>query len=486
MNQDSSRKNATKHYQNSDYPSGSFEAAIKADHQESLREGAGLRLERHPLAPGNSGADLEEMVPAFMHRDFFRSEEEPLGAVGSASRLRPVRKEGDAPSSGEEPSPELTLLRPESASAESSIEDSGYFEPPNTEEFPESPRTEEIPLPPTKPRMVQPVREVPAASPRPVPLEKIPLKEVEPLAPLRSEDIPAATIPSFATSATASEPLRSSPPPVGESPKANHKPSPEPEPSPAKAEKTMSAYSWPLLLAFALVMGVFVWREHSRPPVIVSEPLTVPTSVVSPVVAEEVLEPAQADVGFRPTFIAVGPPVPQDLQDGSAEASPGLAGGDDASLFPDGASEESVEDDEEERAEILERMSQPEPVEKSVPATASSSNSGDLFPMEDEGGSAPVRAASPVREAAKPKKPEAKPTKSDLPAPVPVAASAADLFPIDEELPLSQTKPKPAPAPAAAAAPAPSAPALSVQQPTAPARPAAPPTDGYQIAEPTF
>ena len=125
----------------------------------------------------------------------------------------------------------------------------------------------------------------------------------------------------------------------------------------------------------------------------------------------------------------------------------------------------SEEDAEADRAAILERMSQ---ASESAPSGAP----GELFPMEEEAEPvAPVRPRAEVKPAPKPA-----PKVAPKAEPVPSAATAVDLFPIDEELPLKPARPKTT-APAAQ-------PAAVVAVP--PAQPAADPPDGYQIAEPSL
>ena len=432
MNQDNRRKNATKHYQNSDYPSGSFEAAINADQKDRLGEPQGLRLERHPLAPGNSGADLEEMVPAFMHRDFFRSEEDAIEPIAPSSRLRAARK----------PSP---------------VE--GYREPPNTEEgvAPPAPRSP-----------YAPPREE-SAAPAQKPTE-------EPLSPLRSGDAPPA--PELRTP-PASQPGKASSdgytsPPAMESGNATYPPTVIEPGSQPGARK--SPYSMPLLVALALVMGVFVWREQTRPTVVAQEPLAVPKTVQATPSASPMPEPTPAGVGFRPTYVAVGPPIPQD---GAPQASPSPApSGDPGSLMPGQEGDEASapagdEPEADERAAILERMSHSSG--SSSASSAPPGEPGELFPTEDSDGSSAPK--SPVREAGSKVEPQPKaaPVAKAEPKAVPVS-TAADLFPIDEEVPVKSSKGGP---PAAVTAPA------AVQQPaSAPA--GSPPPDGYQIDEPNL
>lgn len=428
MNQDNRKNNATKHYQNSDYPSGSFEAAINADHKERLSEPQALRLERHPLAPGGSGADLEEMVPAFMHRDFFRSEEEADEAVVS-DRLRAPRRPVAPPI---------------------------YQEPPNTEEgvAPPAPRSPYAPPMSAEPPLAAPTPEAPTAE--------------EPLSPLRSAEAPPAPEP------------RSAPRPAPIPAETTYPPTvvnPGSQPGESK-----SPYSMPLLVALALVVGIFVWREQTRPTVAAQEPLAVPkTAQVSPTAAP-LPEPTPAGVGFRPTFVAVGPPVPKDGTEEQAGAVPTPSASGEPGAVAPGGEEASMPDGEEaeadERAAILNRVSQAG--ESSGASEAPAGEPGELFPSE--GNEDPAPPKSPVREAGSKGEPQPKaaaPAAKVEPKPVPVSATAADLFPIDEEVPIKPAKggPPPAAAPAAVSPP---------EQPVPAAGAGAPPAEGYRIDEPNL
>jgi hypothetical protein len=239
-----------------------------------------------------------------------------------------------------------------------------------------------------------------------------------------------------------------------------------------------------MLVALALVMGIFVWREQTRPTVVAQQPLPVPSTVTVPAANPTALpEPTPAGVGFRPTYLAVGPAAPsahgeQSLQptppsgDPAVPADTGLFPGEEGEAAPASASSEA-EMEEADRAAILERMSQ---ASESGPA----GEPGELFPTEGEQPAAPVR----VKGAEAAPKPQPKPEPRPVAKPVPTAATAAtaaDLFPIDEELPLKPGKPKStASSPAAATQPA-----AAVVVPPAPA-PVAPPSDGYRIDEPSL
>ena len=437
MNHDNRRKNATKHYQNSDYPSGSFEAAITADQNDWLSEPQGLRLERHPLAPGNSGADLEEMVPAFMHRDFFRSEEDAIEPIAPNSRLRTPRKP---------------------AAVES------YQEPPNTEEsgVPPTPRSPYAPPRDGAPAVVTP-RQADGAASVPVP----PLKTVEePLSRLRTGDTPPA--PELRTLAKPERPVAETYPPTVV----------EPGSHPAASK---SPYSMPLLVAIALVMGVFVWREQTRPTVVAQEPLAVPKAVQATPSASPMPEPTPAGVGFRPTYVAVGPPVPENEVSPVGTSPSPAPSGEPGSLMPgqvgEAASGPAGDDgNADERAAILERMSHASG--SSSASSAPAGEPGELFPTEEsDAPDAPPAPKAPVRQAGSKVEaaPKAAPVAKAEPKAVPVSATSADLFPIDEEVPIKPGRGGP---------PAVAAPAPAQQSSSAPAGSAS--SDGYQIDEPNL
>jgi hypothetical protein len=230
-----------------------------------------------------------------------------------------------------------------------------------------------------------------------------------------------------------------------------------------------------MLVALALVMGIFVWREQTRPAIVAQEPLPVPQTVSSPPAPTPAAEPTPAGTGFRPTYMAVGPPVPQDQASPGATSTETDPSQEEGALFPgeegQNPADQPSEQEAAERAAVLERMSRASS-EDSAPTT---DDSGELFPMDDI---APVReTGGPVKAAAQPvPKAEPKPAPKVEPKPVPVAASAADLFPIDEELPIKPSKPK-----NTAAVP------VAQPQPAAqPPQPVSPPPDGYQIDEPSL
>lgn len=452
---DNSKRTATKRYQNSDYPSGSFEAAISGD------SSSGLHLVREPSLDGRSHDDLEEMVPAFMHRDFFRTEEDDSDPV---------------------PAPAAPRTPTVSAPA-------GYVEPPNTEDVDAlEPQAAEVSqssrpslptsvIPPEagpRPSSTKPASRVPASQLKVPPVENRPVEPVvpseilgeePPLTPLRSHEIPAPPEPPR----QASNPPRSA----------------APETVPPAPNSSVTAYSLPLLAALAMILGVFVWRETTRP-VVVSQPLPIPQTTT---VADPSGEPTSAAPGFQPNYLSVGPAVPPQSD---PSASPTPSGGEamaqevqqqdnPASLFP-GASNETAQEedpDAEERSAMLEHMtsssSSSSQAAESAPVrvnSQSSSNPAALFPTDaapEPPAAKPVAAKPPA-----PKPPTAKPAEKPVNRP-----SAAELFPIDEEVPVRR--------------PAVSSPVVAqpVQQPplppisTAPVAPA-PPGEPYQIDEPNF
>lgn len=455
---DRSKPNATKRYQNSDYPSGSFEAAISVD------QGAtGLRLVREPSVDGRPPDDLEEMVPAFMHRDFFRTEEDGVDAAPT------------------------TPAGPASPTTSNSSRPAGsvYLEPPNTEEFEAEPPQSTRPSVPTAviPPSAAPSRSAPSAlktppvsnRPVPPPLDiSTAAQTEEPLPPLRSQEIPPPPEP------PKQAPRRAAAPPTDSAVPAT------PQSSPA------SAYSLPLLAALAMVLGVFVWRESTRPVTVTQQTLAVPHTAT---VADPTGAPSAAAPGFQPKYLSVGPGVPPTLAPSGSptpaateEVAGNQEGDDPASLFPGtepAAAEESATDDADadERADMLSRVAassaaaeaNPEPQAQQAPVRVKSpsgaSNAGALFPTD----AAPEPVAS--KPAPKPK-PAPKVTAAKPAQKVVNRPSAAELFPIDEEVPVRR------PAATAVAQPAeqPPVPALS-SEPVAPSRPAG---DPYQIDEPNL
>ncbi len=444
---DNRKRNATKRYQNSDYPSGSFEAAISVD------QGApGLRLVREPSPDGRPADDLEEMVPAFMHRDFFRTEEDGVDPV-------------PAPATPRTP---VTSAAPPA---------SDYMEPPNTEEVegepPAAPRPS-VPtavIPPSAPAPRAPIStlKTPPVSNRPVPqpLEPPVASAEEPLAPLRSHEIPPPPQPPRQTSrVTAPETV----------------PSGQPAPAPtASNSSSATAYSLPLLAALAMVLGVFVWRESTRPVMVTQQPLPVPQTAPS-------AEPSAAAPGFQPKYLSVGPAVPSTAQP-SGSPTPGSteevaqtdSGEPDnpAGLFP-GESEQTASQNAEEadeRAEMLSRV-----------AASSASSHSEQAPVrvKNSSGSNNPEALFPTDTS--PEQPAPKPAAQPKPAPKTAAVkapdktvnrpSAADLFPIDEEVPVRRPS---APNPAVSQpAEQPPIPAIS-SEPVLPK-----PGEPYQIDEPNL
>lgn len=445
---DHSKPNATKRYQNSDYPSGSFEAALSVD------QGTGLRLVREPSVDGRPPDDLEEMVPAFMHRDFFRTEEDGVDAVVTP--------------------PTPPALRPAA---------SGYLEPPNTEEIeaetppPSRPSVPTAVIPPgaPAPRSAPSALKTPPVSNRPVPppldISTAPHAEEEPLPPLRSQEAP--------------------PPPKQSPPQAAAAP-PEAAVPTAQQNSPASAYSLPLLAALAMVLGVFVWRESTRPVMVAQQPLPVPHTAT---VADPTGEPSAAAPGFQPKYLSVGPGVPSTLAPSGSptpaatdEVANSSEGDDPASLFPgtEAASSEDTAADEadaDERADMLSRVAassaaaEPKPESAApqapvrVKSPSGSNSAAALFPTD--AAPEPVAPKPVSKPKPAPKVTAAKPAQKTVNRP-----SAAELFPIDEEVPVRR------PAATAVAQPAeqPPLPALS-SEPVAPSRPAG---DPYQIDEPNL
>ncbi len=407
------------------------------------------------------------MVPDFMHRDFFRSEEDALEPVEPGGRLNALRRTPQELEAGPAGSADFGAV----------------MEVPRTEDEQPLPRTRsgKASAPTSRVEEKQPLPRMASATP-----------QGEKLAPLRSsEPLPAALSGSPA-------PLRrdeassapSPPPPVNTEPV-------QPSLSPS-AGKASSRYSVPLVGALLLVVGLFFWREQTRPVHTEQEALPVPRVVTVTDPSADSASSSQPSPAFRPSQVGVGPPAPAptltpasplDLPDTVADAD-GLP----EAAPESGEVEEAVGDDfSVQRAAVLERMSQsssdaqgadarPALSEPSMNSGASSTNSdpGGLFPR-----TTPPASSAPVRTA-----PVAVPSSASVPPSAPKAAPAvqnnpADLFPIDEELPVKPVR-------QAVSTTAPPAPVKAVLKPTQVKAPAAPvpsalsPAQGdpYQIDEP--
>lgn len=271
----------SKRYQNSDYPSGSLEEALKTENKPPLR------LKREPSQETLPREDFDEMVPEFMHRGFFRSEEGP--AVEPSGHLRTGRPdwESDTMEVPQQKAPaSLSNLVPLRAAATPT-------EPPCTE-----PEPEEVE------RELKPLASVRSPEPAAPAEQAIPLRTPPP------EPAPSAPTP---------EPVSSQPPP--------------PPASPTTEDSNSSKVSGALVLLLLTVVAVFVWRERTRTPVVQEPPLPVPSRVVvqeappqpAPTTgapAEESPYPAMSPVASKPIPVTVVEPsveVPEPDENATAE-----------------------------------------------------------------------------------------------------------------------------------------------------------------------
>lgn len=396
MSQESPPRKATKRYQNSSYPSGSFEAAIENDQKTGISEGFSLRLERHPSMESESAADLEEMIPAFMRRDFFRSKEE--AGENDYEKIEPL-------------------------SAKPSLSESHKPEP---------------------------VRAFPPIKPLQSPSNNKPLAPSEDQ--LKGEDIEPVSIGKSPSSENASQPapLRSTTPSLGASSLRQLRKSTTvkednplpvfaafpPTMPPADASSSVQAtnksllsdYSMPLLIVLALTVGLLAWREQVRSQQIAQAPLPIPHSLPLPTAqdGQQIELPAasgsQQDSKFN--YLWVGPPSPAALNLNHS----------------DNSSEPTIQEEKPTRNPDDEGQTIEEGTSSTEIATTSNSTLKEVpSRAQDEVSST---SSSPPREA----KPNLNTTKkasssSQKSEPVNFSASAADLFPIDEELPLSQPQP---------------------------------------------
>ena len=302
-----------------------------------------------------------------------------------------------------------------------------------------------IPVPQTEDEPLLP-RTRPQKAPRPAP----PVKEQQ--SPQQKASIAPVTLPPLRSSDPVPPPaLSSAPPPLRREEVSQAPPprsaAPVEASTPSSGTKNSSRYSVPLVGALLLVVGLFVWREQTRPVYPEQEALTVPRAVTVADPQGEADPSDRPSPSFRPSQVGVGPPAPAptmtpasalDLPDtlgeteGLPESAPGV-----------GDREETVEDDfSAQRAAVLERMSS-QPASSDVleaPSSGAPANSGSSSANSDPGGlfprTTPPAKPAPVRAAP----PTAPSTAAVVPPSAPKVAPAiqnnpADLFPIDEELP---------------------------------------------------
>ena len=201
-----------------------------------------LHLKTSPGIGSRIDDDLEEMVPEFMHRGFYRSEEE-LSPVETGAKLKPLRRKSSKPTS--KPI-DLFDREPDEDLDNDSVLDTVVVEHSEQESF-------------------EPLRKV--AVPEP------------------------ALYPS--------------------------KPSgPGPLPRPVETKNL----SLPLLIGFLLVVGLFLWREQTRPSPAPNEPLAVPRTVT---VAEAPKVEANPDLlGESPYPVNEATPLAQPRKVNEAELLP--------------------------------------------------------------------------------------------------------------------------------------------------------------------
>jgi len=379
------------------------------DHKKNPRDPAGSRaisdrkprlfLEKPPGSPPYSQEEFDEMVPAFMHRDFYRSQEGDFDAVQPSGRLEPMRQKRL------QKEPPLQLGRTP------------------------SPR---------------PVREAPT------PAESKPV-----LTPLRGgsepEDMPERDF-EPGQSDTVVIPRQTS--------RANQ--------------------NLPLVACLLFVVGVFLWREQTRPNLQDQAELPIPQAVV---VVDEKVDPNASVLRSEGPYPEMSPEIVPATQSEPEETTVGseMEPSEERSLLDEAAHTEPAmepipdspvtlpaRESSDQRAAILERMSEGTVssgdretragVDREAPAPPEDES---LFPVIEE--PAPQRPVPPVQA-----NPVSEPTHP---------ASSADLFPADVEV--SVKPPKPAvQQPAVQAQPAPVSLPVKV--------PAKIPAQGepYQIAEP--
>lgn len=423
----------SKRYENSDYPSGSLEAALKTDRKPLLR------LEREPSQRVLPREEFDEMVPEFMHRGFFRSEEgpalEPSGQLGSnrpdwESDTLEYSRDKIVKETAKEPL--VSLRAPASAQRQT---DELPPEPPRTEPEPEEVERELKPLVSSRPRAesVQPKSNLSPESPKAEP-----------------------------------QPLRTPTPPVRE---------PEPEPSgggppepPSEKETSSSKVSGPLVLLLLVVVALFVWRERTRPGQVAQEqPLPVPTVKVVevPVVQQPTAPPEESPYpAMSPIATVVDSKSPQgesEAEDLEPSASPETE---------DGTADEMAA----QRAAILNGVPDPDDTGEAPQETAPPEEVPSVTPAPTEAEVARTAPQPPVQNHTIPE-----PWRTEE------EPATGSLFPGIEEPPAPLDEPDPTPPPqepVAAEPPPPTQPAV-VQTP-APVIPKLPTIEGdpYKIAEP--
>ncbi len=305
-----------KKYENSDYPGGSLEAALRTDNKPQLR------LTREPAGASLPREDLDEVVPEFMQRGFFRSEEMP--AVEAPLKAGKPRPDWESDTS------EVVVPKPLKQA-----------------------RSPLVPLRGSAPAQVP---DPPKTEPEP--------EELAPLRQTRTAPTPEPT-----------------PPPVASRP-VSSQPEEKPEPPPSLPPREEPArVSGSLVFALLLLVGVLIWREQTRPPVPTQEPLPVPRTVN---VVEE--KPPVEPVPTAPTEVSpypgmetgsdsqTNPGEPENNQESVAESQPESdtepVEPDRRSAILEGVAETTDVDPQGEVSPPLERAEPTEPVRTDVATSA--------------------------------------------------------------------------------------------------------------------
>lgn len=379
--------------------------------------GPGLYLERTPSS--GSEREIDEVVPEFMHRAFYRSTDDEYQAVEPAQLLRSKRRT------------KFVERTPEPAPA------------------------------PVESEAAEPVAGAPAPLRSPEPP-----RAQEPLSPLRS---PAGESEEY-NEDTVAVPLRTLPQPPQSPPPANGS---WPPPAPKS-----TGINYPIVICLLAVIGLFIWREQTRPPIPAQEPLPVPTVQVT----ERQPEPAAA-LGEESPYPEMSPEVAAPTEETetvvTAETQEGeLVDPERATTLAEEKEEESTtypsREASAQRAAILERMSDGtvSNMERASREPAQPAQDTSLFPATEQAASKPPAQPWTVPESPTKKPPEtAKAAESGSPP-------SESLFPVEAKTAVQKpvtTQPVATKPPAA-------------QKPPVKANPPAQPVQGepYQIAEPTF
>lgn len=397
-----------------------------SDKERPEERSTGLYLERTPSS--GSEREIDEVVPEFMHRAFYRSTEDEFQAVEPAQLLRSKRKT----------------------------------------KFVERKREAE-PAPAVRDEAPEPVRGAPEPLRSPEPP-----RAPEPLSPLRSSSNDSDDGYSEETVAV---PLRTMPqPPQGPPPANGAWPPPAPK---------STGINYPIVIALLAVIGLFIWREQTRPPIPPQQSLPIPENV----------QVTERDKPEQPAALGEQSPYPEMSPEVAAPGEEVLPGTETVETAEAAESEtsdperattlaEDAEDDtttypsreaSAQRAAIMERMSDGtvSNMERASREPAQPAADTSLFPQTEQASKPPAQPWT-VPESAVKKPPEtAKATES-------TGSGSESLFPVDAksavQKPVTQTaqpvatKPQPAPKPP-----------VKVNPPAQPAQ-----GDPYEIAEPTF